>query len=120
MPYAVVACVTVSPAVMPASRLSSKLTKGSRSRPAPLARRSRRIWWRNAVFPDRREIGSELVLKLGGAFLLLARGLEFLFALPDQIGRRRWRGSGRRRGLRLRGGDDRARQQHPETGSQQT
>jgi hypothetical protein len=39
---------------MPASFSSSKLTKGSLSRAIPPASRSRRIWCRNAVFPDRR------------------------------------------------------------------
>ena len=54
-----------------------------------------------AVLPDRGDVGLQLLLQFGRLALLLARGLEFLLALLDDIGR----GGGRllrRRGL-LRG-----------------
>ena len=54
-----------------------------------------------AILPDRGDVGLQLLLQLGGLALLLARGLEFLLALLDDVG-----GGGgrllRRRGL-LRG-----------------
>ena len=54
-----------------------------------------------AILPDRGDVGLQLLLQLGRLALLLARGLEFLLALLDDI-----RGGGgrllRRRGL-LRG-----------------
>ena len=52
-----------------------------------------------AVLTDHGDIGLQFLLQLGGALLLVARGLEFLLALLDRIGRS---GLQRRRGLRRR------------------
>ena len=41
-----------------------------------------------AVLSDRRDIGLEFLLRVGGVLLLGARGFEFLLALLDGIGRR--------------------------------
>ena len=49
-----------------------------------------------AVLADRRDIGLQLLLQFGGAFLLRAGGFEFLLPLLDRVGRGRC-------GLRLRG-----------------
>ena len=40
-----------------------------------------------AILPDRRDIGLQFLLQLGGLSLLLAGGLEFLLALLDGVGR---------------------------------
>jgi hypothetical protein len=39
-----------------------------------------------AVLSDRGDVGLQLLLQLGGLALLLARGLEFLLALLDDLG----------------------------------
>ena len=69
----------------------------------------------DAILPDRGDVGLQLLLQFGGLALLLARGLEFLLALLDDV-----RGGGgrllRRRGLLC--GRRRKRESHEACGKQ--